>query len=520
MANNNVFSSAPRVPATDIKNEAGGKAYKRTSKQALAQFAVTGCFNNTFYVSAADQLATVKKLLTEVDSTFIAKVAVYAREKGTMKDMPAYLVAYLSTRDPVMFRKVFHRVINNGKMLRNFVQIIRSGQVGRKSLGSLPKKMVREFFDKKSDETLFRNSVGSNPALTDIIKLAHVKPNTPSKEALFKYLLGVDYNADALCTLVKEFEEWKKDPSKTAPDVDFRQLTGIPLSTDAWATIAENAPFQATRMNLNTFARHNVFKNNVRLARVIADRLKDPDEIKRSKVLPYQLMVAFTEIVNEVPYEVREALQDALDIAIDNVPAIEGKVYVFPDVSGSMHSAVTGYRKGATSAVNCIQVAALIAAAILRKNPSAEIIAFSDRLNHVRLNPRDSVMTNAQILSGLPSGGTDCSLPLRYLNEKASKGDACIYISDNESWIDTVNPRNTWYGRSGTASMDEWRKFKSRNKGAKLVCIDLTPNTSVQLKDSPDVLNVGGFSDAVFDVVAAFLGTDKDWTQVIDSTEV
>jgi len=31
------------------------------------------------------------------------------------------------------------RVINNGKMLRNFVKIVRSGVAGRKSLGTAPK---------------------------------------------------------------------------------------------------------------------------------------------------------------------------------------------------------------------------------------------------------------------------------------------------------------------------------------------------------------------------------------------
>ena len=50
-----------------------------------------------------------------------------------------------------------------------------------------------------------------------------------------------------------------------------------------------------------------------------------------------------------MPREVREALQDAMEIAIANVPAIDGKVYVCPDVSGSMHSPVTGHRKGATT---------------------------------------------------------------------------------------------------------------------------------------------------------------------------
>ena len=42
----------------------------------------------------------------------------------------------------------------------------------------------------------------------------------------------------------------------------------------------------------------------------------------------------------------------------------------------------------------------------------------------------------------------------------------------------------------------------------KLVCIDLQPYTTTQAPDRSDILNVGGFSDAVFSVVAAFLSED------------
>ena len=36
-------------------------------------------------------------------------------------------------------------------------------------------------------------------------------------------------------------------------------LTALPLGKSDWIEIARNAPWQATRMNLNTFARHGVF---------------------------------------------------------------------------------------------------------------------------------------------------------------------------------------------------------------------------------------------------------------------
>ncbi len=51
-----------------------------------------------------------------------------------MKDMPAALLLVLSKRDPALFRKVFDRVVDNGRVLRTLFQMIRSGQFGRKSL--------------------------------------------------------------------------------------------------------------------------------------------------------------------------------------------------------------------------------------------------------------------------------------------------------------------------------------------------------------------------------------------------
>ena len=104
--------------------------------------------------------------------------------------------------------------------------------------------------------------------------------------------------------------------------------------------------------------------------------MRNSELIGKARVFPYQLMAAYVNASGDLPHEIREALQDAMEIALSNVPAVDGQVYVFPDVSGSMHSPVTGYRRGSSSAVRCIDVAALVAAAMLRKNPSAQVIPF------------------------------------------------------------------------------------------------------------------------------------------------
>ena len=71
--------------------------------------------------------------------------------------------------------------------------------------------------------------------------------------------------------------------------------------------------------------------------------------------------------------------------------------------------------------------------------------------------------------------------------------------------------------------MKEWAAYKRRNPNAKLVCIDIQPYGSTQAAEREDVLNIGGFSDRVFDVIAQFaagtLAADH-WVGVIEAVEV
>jgi 60 kDa SS-A/Ro ribonucleoprotein len=211
MANKSLFKSQPgrQLPHADTTNMAGGAAYALRPEYALAQFASTGCLNRTFYASAEDQLDMVIQLARHADPTFVAKVAVHARESGAMKDMPALLCAVLASTDGPVLEKVFDRVIDSGKMLRTFVQVIRSGATGRKSMGSRPKRLVRQWFEKRSDEQVFFASVGNDPSLADVIKMVHPKPANESRRALYAYLIGRPHEPGHLPRIVSEYEAFK-----------------------------------------------------------------------------------------------------------------------------------------------------------------------------------------------------------------------------------------------------------------------------------------------------------------------
>jgi 60 kDa SS-A/Ro ribonucleoprotein len=131
------------------------------------------------------------------------------------------------------------------------------------------------------------------------------------------------------------------------------------------------------------------------------------------------------------------------------------------------------------------------------------------------------VMTNAKKLAAIGGGGTNCSAPLAWLNRERAPVDLFVFVSDNQSWMDAYG------GRQTTAVMAEWTKLKVRNPHAKLVCIDIQPYGTTQAPDSQDerddVLNVGGFSDAVFAVIAEFAAgrlSPRHWVGEIEKIEV
>lgn len=514
MANRMIFDSSV---ADHTINQAGGKAYKLSDYHSLAQLAATGCVNSTFYSDARTQLEDVLKFANKVEPERVAKVAVFARERGYMKDMPALLCAHLTAiKRTDLLAKIWDRVIDNGKMLRTYIQIVRSGATGRKSFGTAPKKLICKWFADRSANSIFCSSVGKDPSLADVLKMVHPKPNDKEKEALFGWLLGKKYDEDNLPSLVKEFEEWKRraivdisviaDVIEDTPAVPFEMLTALPLNTAGWTSIARNAKWQWTRMNINTMMRHGVF-NDVNMVQLIAKRLMDRDQILSSKVFPYQLLNTFINCDPNTPYEIKRALEVALEISTENVPSFDDKVYVAVDVSGSMDSPLTGNRGSVTTKIKCVDVAGLMAAVIKRRNVYSDVVCFADTVRPCVVNSEDSVMVNARKFA-MKGGGTNCAVPLAKWNSENAKGDLVIYLSDNQSWI-----------RSNSGMFAEWKKFKNRNPDAKLVCIDMQPYANTQVPEGKDVLNVGGFSDSLWEIIRDFcdgrLGADH-WCGEID----
>ena len=164
--------------------------------------------------------------------------------------------------------------------------------------------------------------------------------------------------------------------------------------------------------------------------------------------------------------------------------------------------------------MRCVDVAALFAAAILRRNPDSVVIPFDTRAYHAQVDPGDTILSLAERLAKYGGGGTDCSIPLHEANTKHRKRKfvGCVLVSDNESWV--TRHQAFALGAGGSSGvMTEWQTFVTNQRrmgdqAPRLVCIDIQHYGTTQAPERDDILNIGGFSDAVFQVVASFLTGD------------
>lgn len=527
--NSNLFAGN-QPKAADTANEAGGKAYSLNPEEALAHLACTGCFNGSYYSSDEDQLNAVVSLAGLVkDDTFLCKLAIYSRESAFMKDMPAALLCILSKRNPELFKRAFTRVAANSRVVRTFVQMIRSGLFGRKCISGCIRRVMREWFNYTDPTVLINASIGNNPSIRDVLRLVRPKPIDNMRRALFGFLAETPQEKWAPATekdlpwdakILIDFrqprsDEWQSGILESLPGkLRWDLFASHAKGKEVWRAISKKMGHQALRMNLNTLLRHDLFDSPDAID-YYAGKLSNHEEVRKWKQFPYQYFTAFKNISDEMPQKIKFALQEATEVACENVPVFKLPVVIGLDVSGSMKCSVTGGR-GVPTKTKCVDVAALFAAAITRKNPESIVIPFDTKAYKADFDPRDTITTIANNLSKYGGGGTDCSLPLKAMNMgfKPGKYSGIVIISDNESWFSN-NRGGFLYGGTvrDTETASEWNKFKRHQKAlgnqAKLACINIQPYTTVQAPNDKDTINLSGFSDAMFNIIANFFNGDS-----------
>jgi 60 kDa SS-A/Ro ribonucleoprotein len=511
--------------ATRERNYEGFPTFYRSLEEQTLQVLTTGVLENTFYVDAntlAQESLDVIGRMAADDTELLARMIVYARTEGLLRTVPIMALAVLSSADPVAFARVFPRVIRTPNDLKDFVTLARKGGI-RAGLGRAVKRAVNDWLTGLTEYHAIKyGSRSGDVTLRDVLRITHPKPKDTRADALFHYLVNglTPENAERVRERLPQvwaFEQLKRadDPTERRRRIvegrlPYEVVVGaMAPDTALWAELMRQMPYLALLRHLNTLTRAGVL-GDWDAAHYVAERLASGEAVAKAMVLPFQLFIAHKTLVAEAPRVVREALEEALELSFANVPALPGVTCIAPDVSGSMsHGYVSGRGQ-----VRTIDIAAIFAAACLKKSADAIVLPFEHQVVDVRLSARDTLMTTADKLAKVGGGGTAVAAPISHLLAKRQRVDTVIGITDSEDWCYGWDGRTLAQFYTAPAQrgdehgfLNAWRKYKRTvNPDAKAFLLSVAPyRHSVAPQNEPDVWFIYGWSNAVLPFIARTL---------------
>lgn len=440
---------------TRTTNIAGGIAYKQNTKNELLSLLLTSFVNEQFYRSSDDTITRLKSLIAECDPKFVAKAAIYARTKFGMRSISHVVASEVSKRisGTEYAKSFFDKIVYRPDDMMEILSYHIGG--GNKVPNSM-KKGFAAAFDKFDKYQLAKyRAEAKKMKLIDVVNMVHPVPTVKNKEAL-ELLVKNE---------LKSFDTWEVELSAAAGDTE--------KSAKVWERLISEKKigYMALLKNLR-----NISKQAPDMVKDACYMLIDENLIKKSLVMPFRFLTAFDEISKlETTQHARAymiAINEAIEISLQNVPVFDGETLVVVDVSGSM--------QGQPS-----KIASLFASVLLKSN-KCDLICFAERASYYNVNTMDSVTTIANALR-FSGGGTNFPSIFETANKKY---DRIVILSDMQGWIGWQSP---------AAKFNEYKK----RTGCKpfVYSFDLNGYGTLQLPEN-NVFLLAGFSDKTMSIMS------------------
>lgn len=455
--------------STRIVNRAGGEAFEQDERLKLVSMLLTSFVKDQYYRSAGDTLEELNKLILDMrDKAFAARAAVYARNRFGMRSIThaAAVGVVNSVKDEEWVKYFVDNVIRRPDDATEIVAYHLTSY-GKPLPNNLKKgiAMALTGFD-EYQMAKYRGS-GKSVSLVDLVNLTH----PDHTEAIGKLVNGTLSPANT----------WETKMTQAGQQASSEEEKEE-AKREAWANLVSTRKigYFALLRNLR-----NILQDAPHVIPDALEMLADEKLIRKSLVLPFRYLTAM-EALRSISgsREVIAALGKALDIAVANVPTLDGKTAVIIDGSGSMGRFFPG---------TALQTASIFGA-VLYKSNDADIVMFSNEAGYLTLNPNDTTMTLAeQIGNAAPRGGTNFHAALNRLNRAY---DRLVFLTDMQGWVRYNAP---------TKTLAQYEKRYSVHPH--VYNIDLAGYGDMQFPQDR-LYCLAGFSEKVFDVME-LLETDR-----------
>ena len=532
---------APIPGENQVRNSAGGFVYAVDNWTRLRRFLILGSEGGTYYATESkltrENAEAVVACIQEDGPRAVREIVEISNAGRAPKNDPAVFALALAMalgddETKRLIVELMPKVCRIGTHLFHFADAVDE----MRGWGKMLRQAISTWYSAKNTHDLALQTVKYKQrdgwSHRDLLRLAHVKPNDDEQNAIFNWVAKDNVAVDQFRATDADLI-WASDRAQHAEKTELLDLivkhdlprealpTECLKDPDVWAAMLPSMGLTAMIRNLANMTRCGLIEQGVSDAvRLIVDRVSDADVLVRARVHPIQVLSALTTYSSGNGARSRGAgwtpnrkIVDALDTAFyKSFGSVEptGKRHLLAlDVSGSMGGGEIAGVPGLSPRI----ASAAMAMVTLATEEDTQTVAFtrsgyglyqstngsyytvSNGLLPIDLSKRRRIDDVVKSISGLPFGGTDCSLPMLYAMDRKIIVDAFVVYTDSETWAGNIHP---------SQALRQYReKF---NPDAKLIVVGMV-SSGFSIADPNDagMLDIVGFDTASPSLMADFV---------------
>lgn len=449
----------PGREAEMSENAAGGYAFDLDDWSLLDRFLVLGTEGGTYYTDEREltvaSAAAVDRCVKADGPRAVRRIVEVSNSGRAPKNEPAILALAIAAKqgDEPTRQLAFAnlaKVCRTGTHLFQFVTYIDAlGGWGRGA-----RRAVGEWYSSKEVDDLayqlvkYRQRGGWTHA--DVLRLSHPRPKRDTAA-----LLAFAANKWAEGELPPIVVGYLEARDAATPEDSARLVLEYGLPRECVRTehlgepvvleaLLKSMPLTALIRNLGNLTRAGVVTPFAENTKTVLGHLSDSERLRRSRVHPMAIFLALCTY--SAGHGVRgtgswtpvQQVVDALDAAfyatLSNVAPTNRRLLLAVDVSGSMTQSVAG------TPVSAAAAAGAMALIVARTEPNHLLLGVNTAPVELRISPKMRLDAAMKEVERKISGGTDLSVPARWLSAEHMTVDGVVTLTDNETWAGRVHP--------------------------------------------------------------------------------
>jgi len=398
-------------------NLAGGEAFKQSPELELVSLLLTSFVKDKFYESGNDQLDRLALIVNKLaDKKFAGQAAIYARNEFGMRSITHALIGEIVhiVKGQEWVKNAVTRTVKRPDDMLEMLGYFGSKHSDSAIPNSL-KKGLRLAVGKFDAYQLTKyKSSRSDVKMVDLFNLVHPKPVDSRAADVYSKLINGE---------LKNTETWEAKLSSAGQEVKEmadgadKEEKLSELKESAWQELLESKKlgYFALLRNLR-----NISQQAPKLIPLAIEQLLNKEAIQKSLVMPFRFQTAYKELDEAgVSRKLLDALNDATELSLSNVPKFAGKTLIVLDTSGSMQG-------------DPLDIGSLFGAVLFKANADADLMTFDDDARYEKgISGKDSLLTIAEKLRKHDGGSTNFHDIFIKAKEKY---DRTVILSDMQGW--------------------------------------------------------------------------------------